>query len=271
MLPRSLPVIFLFGVFLIPVNHWPPKWSKIKLHRKFVKLQLVFSYYSTVGCRRTVCRRTARLEFHLKKRTTPGWKNESRTVSPHANSVCCEDDFFGGIADFETTPLRPRASSHTVCALQGNLRDSKTDWKIRTRLAGVVEIKNDPGWDRLPHVLRHPTVLYYPGQKKNHHRDSRREERCSTCDIMVDQARSAQGKRDPRLSATLPCGDRAWSGMISHVEQRSSRRESRWWFFFLSRVVVSHHEYRSVWNTKFTKGTFVLWQLQVSRQGRSSG
>ena len=35
---------------------------------------------------------------------------------------------------------------------------------------------------------------YYPGQKKNHPRDSRQEERCSTCDIMLDQARSAQGK-----------------------------------------------------------------------------
>ena len=114
--------------------------------------------YSTVGCRRTVCRRTARLEFHLKRRTTPGWKNELRTVSPHANSVSCEDDFFGGIADFETTPLRRRASSHTVCALQANLRDSKTDWKLRTRLAGVVKNKNDPCWDRLPPVLRHPTV-----------------------------------------------------------------------------------------------------------------
>ena len=62
--------------------------------------------YSTVGCRRTVCRRTARLEFHLKIRTTPGWKNELRAVSPHANSFCCEDDCFYVIADFETTPLR---------------------------------------------------------------------------------------------------------------------------------------------------------------------
>ena len=66
----------------------------------------VFKQYSTVGCRRTVCRRTARLEFHLRIRTTPGWKNELRTVSPHANSVSCEDDFFGGIADFDTTPLQ---------------------------------------------------------------------------------------------------------------------------------------------------------------------
>ena len=31
-------------------------------------------------------------------------------------------------------------------------------------------------------------------KKKNHPRDSPREERCSTCDIMLDQARSAQGK-----------------------------------------------------------------------------
>ena len=30
--------------------------------------------YSTVGCRRTVCRRTARLEFHLKIRTTQAGK-----------------------------------------------------------------------------------------------------------------------------------------------------------------------------------------------------
>ena len=59
--------------------------------------------------------------------------------------------------------------------------------------------------------------LYHPGQKKkkNHHRDSRREERCSTCDIMLDQARSAQGKSDPRLSgpttfaAALIAPDRA--------------------------------------------------------------
>ena len=42
----------------------------------------------------------------FKIRTTPGWKNELRTVSPHANSVCCENDFFGGIADLKTTPLR---------------------------------------------------------------------------------------------------------------------------------------------------------------------
>ena len=78
-----------------------------------------------------------RLEFHLKIRTTPGWKNELRTVSSHANSVCCEDDFFGGIADSETTPLRrferfqphspPRMRRRVPCARYTNLRDSKTD------------------------------------------------------------------------------------------------------------------------------------------------
>ena len=100
----------------------------LNTNRPFLVLSYWFFFtYSTVGCRRTVCRRTARLEFHLKRRTTPGWKNELRTVSPHANSVSCEDDFFGGIADFETTPLRRRASLRTVCALQANLRDSKTD------------------------------------------------------------------------------------------------------------------------------------------------
>ena len=78
-------------------------------------------------------------------------------------------------------------------------------------------------------------------KKKNHHQDSRRKERCSTCDIMLDQARLAQGKSDPRdCPRLLPCADRAWSSMISHVEQCSSRRESRGWFFFcLSRVVAT--------------------------------
>ena len=131
--------------------------------------------YSAVGYRRTVCRRTARLEFHLNIRTTTGWKNELRTVSPHAKSVCCEDDFFGGIADFETTPLRrfetfqphfpPGMSRHIPnWAQQANLRDSKTDCKIRTRMAEVVKNKNDPGCDRLPPpppLLRHLTLLYH--------------------------------------------------------------------------------------------------------------
>ena len=61
-------------------------------------------------------------------------------------------------------------------------------------------------------------------KKKNHPRDSRREERCSMCDIMLDQAQSAQGKS---RGSDLPGANRASSSMISHVEQRSSRRESR--------------------------------------------
>ena len=60
--------------------------------------------------------------------------------------------------------------------------------------------------------------FYYPGQKKkNHHRDSRREESCSTCDIMLDQAQSAQGKShgQSRIGFVLRWSrliepDRAW-------------------------------------------------------------
>ena len=70
-------------------------------------------------------------------------------------------------------------------------------------------------------------------KKKNHHRDSRREERCSTCDIMLDQARSAQGKSDPRLSATFAL---RWSCLIEHDITRGtaffSPRISRMVLFF---------------------------------------
>ena len=58
----------------------------------------------------------------------------------------------------------------------------------------------DSIFDKLSEKFYLSTTL---AKKKNHHRDSRREERCSTCDIMLDQARSAQGKSDPRLSATF--------------------------------------------------------------------
>ena len=70
-------------------------------------------------------------------------------------------------------------------------------------------------------------------KKKNHHRDSRREERCSRCDIMLDQARSAQGKSDPRLSATFAM---RWSRLIEHDITRGtaffSPRISRMVLFF---------------------------------------
>ena len=49
----------------------------------------------------------------------------------------------------------------------------------------------------------------------SHPRDSWREEHCSTCDIMLDHAWSAQGKSCGQLQMTLPCADRSWSSMIS--------------------------------------------------------
>ena len=53
--------------------------------------------------------------------------------------------------------------------------------------------------------------------------------RVISCSIRRDQRRASPIRDCPRL---LPCADRTWSSMISHVEQRSSRRESRGWFFF---------------------------------------
>ena len=51
------------------LNHW---WSHGQ-HLLPIP-SLMMAMYSTVGCRRTVCRRTARLEFHLKIRTTQAGK-----------------------------------------------------------------------------------------------------------------------------------------------------------------------------------------------------
>ena len=115
----------------------------------------------------------------------------------------------------------------SVALIRIRQRPDRKD-EIELEVSHCLSCKNDCFWKAC--VI--PVLSYYLDKKKNHHRDSRREERCSTCDIMLDQARSAQGKSDPRLSATLPCADRAWSSMISHVEQRYSRRESRWSFFF---------------------------------------
>ena len=77
-------------------------------------------------------------------------------------------------------------------------------------------------------------------KKKNHPWDLRRGERCSTCDIMLDHARSAQGKSRGWPCPALIAHDQAW---CHKIEQRSSRRESRGWFFFLSRVVVRYSEF----------------------------
>ena len=86
------------------------------------------------------------------------------------------------------------------------------------------------------------TNTYYPGQKKRTILEIRGEKnavpRVISCSIRRDQRRA---KVADSRGSDLPCADRAWSSMISHVEQRSSRRESRWWFFFLSRVVHYMH------------------------------
>ena len=68
-------------------------------------------------------------------------------------------------------------------------------------------------------------LKYYPGQKKKRTIEIRGEKNA------VPHVISCSIRRDQRRA------DRTWSSMISHVEQRSSRRESRGWFFFLSRVV----------------------------------
>ena len=75
--------------------------------------------------------------------------------------------------------------------------------------------------------------IYYPGQKKkNHPRDSRLKNavpRVKSCSIRRDRRRA---KVTDSRGSDLPCADCAWSSMMSHVEQRSSRCESRWWFYF---------------------------------------
>ena len=57
------------------------------------------------------------------------------------------------------------------------------------------------------------TVCTTLDKKKNHPRGSRREERCSTCDIMLDQARSAQGKSREQSRIELAL---RWSCLIEH-------------------------------------------------------
>ena len=149
--------------------------------------------YSTVGCRRTVCQRTAKVEFYLKIRTTPGWKIEFRTVSLHANNVCCEDDFSNGIADFETTPrrrverfqplqwsgvgcvcnidinYRVRAISIAMRLEDGSKNKSDRDWleswKIRMTRAGTVweasPVRTQEGGHRCHPALK--IVSFVPG------------------------------------------------------------------------------------------------------------
>ena len=87
------PSLFLF-LFLSPsLLYW---WGKnftihcmeIKLYRS--KKKKKNACYSTIWSWRTVCRRTARLKFHLKIRTTPDWKNELRTVQQTQGTFAVE-------------------------------------------------------------------------------------------------------------------------------------------------------------------------------------
>ena len=54
---------------------------------------------------------------------------------------------------------------------------------------------------------------------------------------------SAEQKSRTVADLTMPCADRWWSSMISHVEQHSSRRQSRGWFFFFFFVQGSNYLY----------------------------
>ena len=95
-----------------------------------------------------------------------------------------------------------------------------------------------PGHSRFARLVRVCDVVL-PWPKKRTILEIRGEKnavpRVISCSIRRDQRRA---KVADSRGSDLPCADRAWSSMISHVEQRSSRRESRWWFFFLARVVL---------------------------------
>ena len=116
------------------------------------------SQYSTVGCWRTACRRTGWLEFllrndpRLEKWVKNGFtKRKQRLLWRRLLRRHCwlRNDSTSAVRNILAAFPAPHASSRTVCTLQADLHDSETDWKIRTRLAGVVKNKNDPGWDRL--------------------------------------------------------------------------------------------------------------------------
>ena len=90
--------------------------------------------------------------------------------------------------------------------------------------------------------INHCALIYYPGQKKEP--SSRFAARRTLFHVWYharSRAISAGQKSRTVADRTLPCADRLWSSMISHVEQRSSRRESRRWLFFLARVVHYLH------------------------------
>ena len=102
-------------------------------------------------------------------------------------------------------------------------------------------------WNSTDHVL--PWT-----KKKNHHRDSRREERCFTCDIRLDQARSTQAKSDPRLSATFAL---RWSRLIEHDITGGTA------FFSprISRMVLFFVQGRNYLNAILSDGVECVFQL----------
>ena len=126
-------------------------------------------------------------------------------------------------------------------AISHDPQHSALDYLLRQRNCDEDSIQNTTNLSNINKQVQAQSTTIPWTKKKNHPRDSWREEPgCSTCDIMLDQARSAQEKSRTVADRTCPAliaTDRAWYHTWK-LEQRSSRRESRWWFFFLSRVVV---------------------------------
>ena len=98
-------------------------------------LTQVLVYYSTPGRRRTCRQRTARLEFLDFLRTFLAGKLKIRTNLERRTSTV--------------------HSGHETCALH-----CFNDRRQERKSAGIEKIKNDPGCDAGPHVLRRPGVLY---------------------------------------------------------------------------------------------------------------
>ena len=79
---------------------------------------------------------------------------------------------------------------------------------------------------------------YYPGQKNRTIPEIRGEKNTvPSCDFMLDDARSAQGKSRGQSQMTLPCVDRASSSMISQDRTAFFSPRISGMVLFLSRVV----------------------------------
>ena len=106
--PNGVDAVRIYGTCAASISRESAFLSfSCPFHINFVQVDFFFSI-GVIELALQYCRvpKNGQAGISFKIRTTPGWKNELRTVSPHANSVCCENDFFGGIADFKTTPLR---------------------------------------------------------------------------------------------------------------------------------------------------------------------